>query len=469
MSDKVRMRERKAEERKKDFGEVPFGYNEQEAIREASRCLQCKNAPCVSGCPAEVDIPGFIKLIKERKFGEAIALIKKTNTLPAVCGRVCPQEDQCEKQCVLARAGKPIDIGSLERFAADYEREEAAVPGSKAPEAPAFKGAKVAVIGSGPAGLAAAGDLARMGYSVTVFEGLHKPGGVLTYGIPEFRLPKDIVMREVEGIKTLGVEIKYNYVIGKIKTIESLRKEGFKAFFICTGAGLPNFMGIEGENLSDVYSANEFLTRVNLMKAYDFPNYDTPVNIGAKVAVIGAGNVAMDSARCALRLGAEKVYIVYRRTEEEMPARLDEIHHAKEEGIEFHLLTTPVRIEGNENGGVSGMVCIKNSLGEPDASGRRRPVPIENSEFEMDVDTVIVAIGNGPNPLLLNTIKGLELTKWGNIKADDDGRTSVDDIFSGGDIVTGAATVIAAMGAGKKAARSIDKYLSACDEKKKNS
>ncbi|MFA6635614.1 MAG: NADPH-dependent glutamate synthase [Candidatus Omnitrophota bacterium] len=467
MTEKVKMRERPAGKRTKDFGEVPYGYSEEEAVAEASRCLGCKTAPCVSGCPAEVDIPAFIRLIKERKFDEAIAVIKKTNTLPAVCGRVCPQEDQCEKKCVLAKTGNPIDIGSLERFAADHEARETGVSSEGAAANSKTKGVKVAVIGSGPAGLTAAADLAGMGYSVTVFEGLHAPGGVLTYGIPEFRLPKEIVMREVDDIKALGVDIKYNYVIGKIKTIEGLRKEGFKAFFICTGAGLPNFMGIEGENLSGVYSANEFLTRVNLMKAYDFPRYDTPVNVGSKVAVIGAGNVALDSARCALRLGAEKVYIVYRRTEQEMPARLDEIHHAKEEGIEFHLLTTPVEIKGDEKGDITGMICIKNSLGEPDDSGRRRPVPIKSSEFEMDVDTVIVAIGNGPNPLLLKTVEGLELNKWGNIKADEEGRTSVKDIFAGGDIVTGAATVIAAMGAGKKAARVIDKYLSAEDAKNK--
>ena len=467
MADKVKMRERPAKERIKDFVEVPYGYSEEEAVREASRCLQCKTAPCVTGCPAEVDIPGFIKLVKERKFAEAIAVIKKTNTLPAVCGRVCPQEDQCEKKCVLAKTGKPIDIGSLERFVADNERMKGTGEGKETYHAPNDKkGLKVAVIGAGPAGLTAAADLAMRGYSVTVFEGLHKPGGVLSYGIPEFRLPKEIVMREVEGIKSLGVEVKYNYVIGKIKTIDGLRKEGFKAFFISTGAGLPTFMGIEGENLPGVYSANEFLTRVNLMKAYNFPDYDTPVNIGEKVAVIGAGNVAMDSARCALRLGSGKVYIVYRRTEEEMPARLDEIHHAMEEGIEFHLLTTPVEIKGDEKGNITGMVCIKNSLGEPDASGRRRPVPIKGSEFEMPVDTIIVAIGNGPNPLLLSTVEGLELTKWGNIKADDDGRTSVEDIFAGGDIVTGAATVIAAMGAGKKAARAIDVYLSGDNGKK---
>jgi glutamate synthase (NADPH) small chain len=459
MKKQVKMREQKALERVKNFKEVPYGYTAEEAVEEASRCLQCKTAPCVKGCPAEVDIPRFIKCIREKDFAAAISVIKKTNTLPAVCGRVCPQEDQCEKNCVLLKTGQPINIGALERFAADYERE--AAQGAKGPrrEAGGSK-EKVAVIGSGPAGLTCAADLAIAGYGVTVFEALHKPGGVLTYGIPEFRLPKDIVIREVEGIKDLGVDVKYNYVIGKIKTLDDLRKDGFKAFFISTGAGLPNFMGIEGENLSGVYSANEFLTRVNLMKAYRFPEYDTPVNIGRKVAVVGAGNVAMDSARCALRLGADKVYIVYRRTEEEMPARIDEIHHAQEEGIEFHLLTTPVKIEGDEKGNVTGLICLKNKLGEPDSSGRRRPVPIEGSEFEMEMDTVIIAIGNGPNPLLLNTVEGLELNKWGNIVADDAGKTNIDDIFAGGDIVTGAATVIAAMGAGKQAARTIDAYLS---------
>ena len=459
MKKQVKMREQDPAERKNNFKEVPFGYSKEEAIEEASRCLQCKNAPCVQGCPVEIDIPAFINAIKEERFEEAISIILKTSTLPAVCGRVCPQEDQCEERCVLLKTGSPINIGGLERFAADYEREVAKALEKKIRSIEGTK-EKVAVIGSGPAGLTCAADLAKMGYKVTVFEGLHKPGGVLTYGIPEFRLPKDIVVREVDDMKLLGVEIKYNYLIGRIKKIDDLRKGGFKAFFIASGAGLPYFMGIPGENLSGVYSANEFLTRVNLMKAYRFPEYDTPVNIGRKVAVVGAGNVAMDAARCALRLGAEKVYIVYRRTEEEMPARIDEIHHAQEEGIEFHLLTSPIEIVGDDEGNIVKLICLKNKLGEPDDSGRRRPVAIEGSEFELKMDTVICAIGNGPNPLLLDTIEGLELNKWGNIVADEDGRTSVKDIFAGGDIVTGAATVIAAMGAGKRTATTIDSFLS---------
>ncbi|MFH1847498.1 MAG: NADPH-dependent glutamate synthase [Candidatus Omnitrophota bacterium] len=467
------MREQRPEDRIKNFKEVPYGYNEEEAIKEASRCLQCKNALCVKGCPAEIDIPGFIKAIKERRFSDAITIIKKTNNLPAVCGRVCPQEDQCEKMCVLLKTGNPVNIGSLERFASDQDIKARAKCLEKPDEGEKNEvenvcAKKVAVIGAGPAGLTCAADLVGMGYKVTIFEALHKPGGVLIYGIPEFRLPKDIVADEAEGIKKLGVDIKLNNIMGKIKGIDGLRKEEFEAFFIATGAGLPYFMGIEGENLNGVYSANEFLTRVNLMKAYKFPEYDTPVNIGKKVAVIGAGNVAMDSARCALRLGAHNVKIVYRRTEEEMPARLDEIHHAKEEGIEFHLLTTPVKIIGDDNGEIQKMVCLKNKLGEPDDSGRRRPVSIEGSEFELEVDTVIVAIGNGPNPLLLDTIKDIKLKKRGNIEADEDGRTSVADIFAGGDIVTGAATVIAAMGAGKKAARAIDEYLKKTLQIKKN-
>ena len=464
MKKQVKMREQDAKERSKNFKEVPYGYSKEEAIEEASRCLQCKNAPCVTGCPVEIDIPAFINAIKEEKFEEAISIILKTSTLPAVCGRVCPQEDQCEEKCVLLKTGSPINIGGLERFAADYEREVAKALEKKIRSIEGTK-EKVAVIGSGPAGLTCAADLAKMGYKVTIFEGLHKPGGVLTYGIPEFRLPKDIVVREVDDMKLLGVELKYNYLIGRIKKIDDLRKDGFKAFFIASGAGLPYFMGIPGENLSGVYSANEFLTRVNLMKAYRFPEYDTPVNIGRKVAVVGAGNVAMDAARCALRLGAEKVYIVYRRTEEEMPARIDEIHHAQEEGIEFHLLTSPIEIVGDDEGNIVKLICLKNELGEPDDSGRRRPVAIEGSEFELEMDTVICAIGNGPNPLLLDTIEGLELNKWGNIAADEDGRTSVKDIFAGGDIVTGAATVIAAMGAGKHAAKTINSFLSSETEK----
>ena len=459
MKKQVKMREQDPAERRGNFKEVPYGYSKEEAIEEASRCLQCKNAPCVTGCPVEIDIPAFINAIKEENFEEAIEIILKTSTLPAVCGRVCPQEDQCEEKCVLLKTGNPINIGGLERFAADYEREVAKALEKKIRDIEGTKD-KVAVIGSGPAGLTCAADLAKIGYKVTIFEGLHKPGGVLTYGIPEFRLPKDIVVREVDDMKLLGVEIKYNYLIGRIKKIDDLRKDGFKAFFIASGAGLPYFMGIPGENLSGVYSANEFLTRVNLMKAYKFPEYDTPVNIGKKVAVVGAGNVAMDAARCALRLGAEKVYIVYRRTEEEMPARIDEIHHAQEEGIEFHLLTSPIEIVGDDEGNIVKLICLKNELGEPDDSGRRRPVAIKGSEFELEMDTVICAIGNGPNPLLLDTIEGLELNKWGNIVADEDGRTSVKDIFAGGDIVTGAATVIAAMGAGKHAAKTIDSFLS---------
>jgi len=453
------MREQDPKERIKNFNEVPYGYNEDEAVKEALRCLQCKKPLCVKGCPAEIDIPAFIKAISETRFNDAILIIKKTNNLPAVCGRVCPQEDQCEKLCVLRRKGNPINIGNLERFAADWELKNKSQKENTV-LAKDCKGTKIAVIGAGPAGLACSADLAKMGYCVTLFEALHKPGGVLTYGIPEFRLPKNIVLKEVEEIEKLGIDLKYNYVIGKIKTIDKLREQGFKAFFISTGAGLPYFMGMEGENLNGVYSANEFLTRVNLMKAYKFPEYDTPINIGKKVAVVGAGNVAMDSARCALRLGAEKVYIVYRRTEDEMPARIDEIHHAKAEGVEFYLLTSPVKIIGDEKGEVKKLVCLKNKLGTPDESGRRRPVPIEGSEFEMDMDTVIIAIGNGPNPILLDTIKGIKLTRKGNIEAGTDtGQTNVEDIFAGGDIVTGSATVIAAMGAGKISAKAIDQYL----------
>ncbi len=451
------MREQDPKQRIKNFDEVPYGYNREEAIAEASRCLQCKNAPCVRGCPVDIDIPGFILAIKQERYLDAIGIIKKTNNLPAVCGRVCPQEDQCEKKCVLSHKGDPVNIGSLERFAADWYRHNGE-PEGKTAEKNTLQ--KVAVIGAGPAGLTCGSDLARKGYNVTIFEALHKPGGVLTYGIPEFRLPKDIVMKEVDDISAAGVEIKYNYIIGKIKTIDALREAGYEAFFIASGAGLPNFMNIPGENYNGVYSANEFLTRVNLMKAYKFPEYDTPINVGKKVAVVGAGNVAMDAARSALRLGAEKVYIVYRRTEKEMPARIDEIHHAEQEGIEFHLLTSPVEIIGDDEGEVKKIICLKNELGEPDSSGRRRPLAIKGSEFELEMDTVIIAIGNGPNPVLLETIHGLNLNKWGNIDADEDScRTNVEDIFAGGDIVTGAATVIAAMGAGKRAARNIEKYL----------
>ncbi len=453
------MREQDPKERIKNFKEVPYGYNEEEAVAEASRCLQCKKPPCVKGCPVEINIPAFILAIKERRFADALKAVKQTNNLPAVCGRVCPQEDQCEKECILKKKGRSVNIGGLERFAADWGRQHKVAVNEPAPAVQAT-GAKVAVIGAGPAGLTCASDLGRQGFKVTVFEALHKPGGVLTYGIPEFRLPKDIVMDEVAAIEAAGVEIKYNYLIGKIKKLDQLRAEGYKAFFIASGAGLPYFMNIPGENLNGVYSANEFLTRINLMKAYKFPEYDTPIKVGKKVAVIGAGNVAMDSARSALRLGAEHVYIIYRRTEEEMPARKDEIHHAQEEGIEFRLLTTPVAVLGDASGEVKQLRCLRNELGEPDDSGRRRPVPVKGSEFEIDVDTIVVAVGNGPNPILLETIDGLKLNKRGNIDADvATCRTNINDVFAGGDIVTGAATVIAAMGAGKLAAKSIARSL----------
>ncbi len=451
------MREQDPKKRITNFDEVPCGYSEKEAVQEALRCLQCKNAPCVAGCPAEVAIPEFIAAIREKRPDDAISIIHRTNNLPAVCGRVCPQEDQCEKACVLIKTGNPINIGGLERFAADSAQKSTPKPTARPHEADKKK--KVAVIGSGPAGLTCAADLALLGYHVTIFEGLHEVGGVLVYGIPEFRLPKSIVAEEVDLIRTLGVEVKLNYVIGKTRSFQDLRKDGFEAFFIATGAGLPYFLGVDGESLNGVYSANEFLTRVNLMKAYKFPEYDTPVNVGKNVAVIGGGNVAIDSARCALRLGAGKVRVVYRRTEREMPARIDEVHHGKEEGIEFCLLTSPVSMRGDDNGHINKMVCRKNRLGDPDSSGRRRPVPVDGSDFELEIDTVVIAIGNGPNPLLLQTVSGLELNKRGNIKADENGQTSVKDIFAGGDIVTGSATVIAAMGAGKQAARAIDVYL----------
>jgi len=459
LKSRVKVREQNSKTRIKNFDEVPYGYSEKEAVGEASRCIGCKNPLCVRGCPAEVDIPGFILAIKEKRYADSIRIIKKTNSLPAVCGRVCPQENQCEEKCVLGLKGSAINIGALERFAADWEYNNKLEENEKAKSS--FNNLeKVAVVGSGPAGLTCASDLAKKGYRVTIFEALHKPGGVLTYGIPEFRLPKEIVMKEVEGIESLGVDNKYNYLIGKIKTVDNLRQEGFKAFFIASGAGLPYFMNIEGENLNGVYSANEFLTRTNLMKAYKFPQYDTPIEVGSRVAVVGGGNVAMDSARSALRLGADKVYIVYRRTETEMPARIDEVHHAKEEGIEFHLLTNPVKILGDGEGKVNKLVCIRNELGEPDKSGRRRPIAVEGSEFTLDMDTVIIAIGNGANPILLNTIENLKLNRKGYIEVDDEtGQTNIKDIFAGGDIVTGSATVIAAMGAGKQVARVIDKYL----------
>lgn len=450
------MAEQKPAARVRNFDEVPFGLTPAQARREAARCLQCKNAPCRKGCPVEVDISAFIALIKEGDFSRAAAKIKETNSLPAVCGRVCPQEDQCEKFCIRKKIDAPVAIGALERFAADWERKHP-VPRKKPSK---LTGIRVAVIGAGPAGLTAGADLAGMGYRVTILEALHAGGGVLSYGIPEFRLPKEIVKREIEEIQRLGVELFLNQVVGSTVSLEELRGEGFQAFFIGTGAGLPRFMGIPGENLNGVYSANEYLTRSNLMKAYLFPRYDTPIIRGRKVTVIGGGNVAMDSARAALRLGAKTVSIIYRRSRAEMPAREEEIVHAEEEGVEFKFLTLPVEYRGDGRGRVKMARCLKMRLGEADSSGRRRPIPIEDSEFAVDCDLVVVAIGNDPNPLLLQATPGLKLNPRGTIAADpESGRTSLPDVFAGGDIVSGAATVIEAMGAGKMAARAIDAYL----------
>ncbi|MFH2056685.1 MAG: NADPH-dependent glutamate synthase [bacterium] len=444
-------------ERVRNFNEVPFGFDEERAVLEAQRCLQCPKPACMKGCPVEVDIPAFLQLITERKFAEAAWKIKETNALPAVCGRVCPQEDQCEALCVLTKKFKSVAVGHLERFVADYEREHKLV---KMPHIAEPTGKKVAIVGSGPAGLTVAGDLIKLGHEVTIFEALHKPGGVLVYGIPEFRLPKSIVQFEVDNLSNMGVEVKCSHIIGKISTVDELFEAGYHAIFIGTGAGLPNFMRVEGENLNGIYSANEYLTRNNLMRAFDFPNADTPVMAGKNVAVLGGGNTAMDSVRTALRLGAENGYIVYRRSRKEMPARIEEIHHAEEEGVQFRFLTAPVRYIGDENGWVKGMECIQMELGEPDASGRRRPVPIEGSNYIIDVDTVVVAIGNSSNPLVQRTTPGLETNKWGNIIADAETMaTSRPGVYAGGDIVTGGATVILAAGAGKKAARAIHQYL----------
>jgi glutamate synthase (NADPH/NADH) small chain len=441
-------------ERSLNFNEVALGYAEEQAVAEAERCLQCRDAPCVKGCPVEVDISAFIQLIKERRFDQAIRKIKEKNSLPAICGRVCPQEEQCQANCTMRKVGDPICIGRLERFAADWEREWC----HEIQQKPASMGKRVAIVGAGPAGLTAAADLVKLGHEVVVFEALHKPSGVLIYGIPEFRLPKKIIEAEVEYIEKLGVTIKRNAMVGKLYTIKELLEQ-FGAVFIGTGAGLPSFMGIPGENLCGVYSANEFLIRVNLMKAYAFPEYDTPIYIGEKVAVIGGGNVAMDAARCALRLGAKEVKIVYRRSRQEMPARTEEIENAEEEGIVFEVLTNPKRFVGNERGWVKAMECVRMCLGEPDESGRRRPVPVECSEFMIDVDTVIVAIGRTPNPIIQQTTEGLKVTKWGTIVVDENGKTSLEGVYAGGDIVTGEATVISAMGAGKKAAKAIHEYL----------
>lgn len=444
-----------------NFEEVSAGYTTYEMAKgEAERCLNCKNMPCVSGCPVNVQIPSFIQKIKEGDMAGAHAILKSTSNLPAICGRVCPQESQCESKCVRGIKGEPVGIGRLERFVADWGMQPVHAETLPKPEQAAPNGKKVAVVGSGPAGLTCAGDLAKLGYQVTIFEALHTPGGVLVYGIPEFRLPKALVRQEIATVEALGVEIRVNSVVGRMDTVDELLEE-YDAVFIGSGAGLPNFQKIPGENLNGVYSANEFLTRINLMKAYTFPAVDTPIRVGKRAAIIGGGNVAMDAARCAKRLGAEEVYIVYRRSEKEMPARVEEVHHAKEEGIIFKLLCNPLRIEGDDKGSVQRMECIEMELGEPDASGRRRPIPKAGSEFVLNVDTVIVAIGNSPNPLIKSTTPGLDTQKWGGIIADEDGRTSKARVYAGGDAVTGAATVILAMGAGKKAAAAIHQDLSA--------
>ena len=454
---KVPMPEQDPNVRNKNFEEVSYGYTEEMAVEEAKRCLNCKNKPCMNGCPVNVKIPEFIALIADGKFEEAYLKISETSTLPAVCGRVCPQESQCEKYCVRGIKGEPVAIGRLERFAADWYIKNVK-PEIKKPE---LNGKKVAVIGAGPSGLTCAGDLAKMGYEVSVFEAFHTAGGVLMYGIPEFRLPKEIVKTEINKLTEMGVKIHTDMVIGKVLSVdELLNEEGFDAAFIGTGAGLPSFMNIDGESLNGVYSANEFLTRINLMKAYRFPDYDTPIYMGKNVVVVGGGNVAMDAARSAKRMGAENVSIVYRRSEEEMPARREEIHHAKEEGIDFKVLCNPVRIIGTEDGWAEKVECIRMELGEPDESGRRRPSPVEGSEFTVDAEVVIIAIGQSPNPLIRNTTPDLETNRRGCIVAKNEaGETSKEGVWAGGDAVTGAATVILAMGAGKSAAQAIDEYL----------
>ena len=452
---KVPMPEQDPNVRSHNFQEVALGYTAEMAVEEAGRCLQCRNRPCVAGCPVNVRIPEFIAKVAEGDFPGAYEVIFDTNTLASVSGRVCPQESQCEARCVRGIKGEPVAIGRLERFVADWYREHV----NAMPERPADNGIKVAVVGSGPASLTCAGDLAKLGYQVTIFEAFHTAGGVLVYGIPEFRLPKDIVQKEIDGLKALGVDVQTNMVIGRVLSIDELLEDGYEAVFIGSGAGLPRFMNIPGENLKGVYSANEFLTRVNLMKAYQ-PGSDTPIEHARRVAVVGGGNVAMDAARCAKRLGAEEVFIVYRRSEKELPARAEEVEHAKEEGIVFHLLNNPTQILGDENGNVRGMECIRMELGEPDASGRRRPVEVPGSEFTLDVDCVIMAIGTSPNPLIKSTTQGLETQRWGGIIVDEaTGLTSREGVYAGGDAVTGAATVILAMGAGKTAATAIDQYI----------
>ncbi len=456
-TEKLKMPEQAPDIRNKNFKEVALGYTEEMAVEEAQRCLNCKNKPCISGCPVHVRIPEFIAEVAKGNFLEAYQVITDTNALPAICGRVCPQESQCESKCVRGIKGEPVAIGRLERFVADWYMQN---HGNDMPQKPVSNGKKVAVIGSGPSGLACAGDLAKLGYDVTIFEAFHTAGGVLVYGIPEFRLPKSIVQKEIDKLSALGVNIMTNMVIGKVLSIDELMEDmDFDAVFVGSGAGLPSFMGIEGEALVGVYSANEYLTRINLMKSY-IEEYDTPIKKSKAVAVVGGGNVAMDAARCAKRLGAEQVYIVYRRSETEMPARLEEIHHAKEEGIEFRILTNPVKILNDGSGKVAGIECQVMELGEPDASGRRRPIAVEGSNFVLDVDTVVMSIGTSPNPLIRSTTKGLETNKKGCLIVNEDtNETTRQGIYAGGDAVTGAATVILAMGAGKKAAESIDDYL----------
>jgi len=456
---RVPMPKQTAAIRSRNFDEVALGYSEEQAIEEAGRCIQCKKPGCIKGCPVEVNIPEFIKAVHEGDMPEAARIIKSTNSLPAICGRVCPQETQCEVACALNKKGAPSAIGRLERYVADWERAHPEV-GEKQKEHVAFNGKKVAIVGSGPAGLTCAADLTKLGYKVTIFEAFHVAGGVLMYGIPEFRLPKDVVQAEVDYVRSLGVEIKLDHVIGKIATVDELLQNGYDTVFLAPGAGAPMFLNIPGENLSGVYSANEFLTRTNLMKAYRFPEYDTPIKAGGRVAVIGGGNVAMDASRCALRLGAEEVHLIYRRSEVEMPARAEERENAKEEGVIFRLLTNPDCFIGDEQGKVKAVECYEMELGEPDESGRRRPIRKQGTEFTVPVDTVIVALGTSPNPIVPSTTGGLELTRWGTVKADEDtGRTSKDRVWCGGDMATGAATVISAMGAGKRAAADIDAYL----------
>jgi glutamate synthase (NADPH) small chain len=453
---RVKMPEQPADERVHNFDEVPRGLSPEQAMAEAARCLDCKKPKCVAGCPVGIDIPGFVARVRDGEFAEAVRKLKEETSLPAVCGRVCPQETQCEELCILGKKHEPVAIGYLERFLADWEFEHG---GQKDVAVQPATGQRVAIVGSGPAGLTCAGELAKMGYEVTVFEAFHKAGGVLVYGIPEFRLPKAIVQYEVDNLEKLGVGVELNQVIGKIETIDELFEDGYEAVFIGTGAGAPRFLGIDGENLNGVFSANEFLTRVNLMKAYR-EDYDTPVMRGQSVVVFGGGNVAMDSARTALRLGAGKVRVLYRRTRAEMPAREEEIHHAEQEGIQFDFLVNPLKFLGNDDGWLTGLECMRMELGEPDDSGRRRPVPVEGSEFTDECDLAVVAIGNSPNPLIPMTTPGLDLSRWGTIVAEDDtGQTSREGVFADGDIVTGAATVILAMGAGKQAAKAIDQYL----------